>query len=74
MLLSWKKNLNQNTEYQFTCFRGYYKRMPKDLKTLNFNVNSRTTSLVFTRMPYKSYAKDKQFIEGQLRSSDITFI
>jgi len=67
-----EKEFNQNTEYQFTLALGdIIKDMPKDLKTLNFNVKIVEQQFSIYTNALQSYAKDKQFIEGQLRSSDI---
>jgi hypothetical protein len=67
-----EKSFQQNTAYQFTlALSDIVKEVPKDLKTLVFSVKTLEQQFNIYTNALQSYSKEYQFIEGQLRSSDV---
>ena len=65
----------QDTEYKFTLvLEDIIKDIPKELKTLSFGIKTKKQQFNVYTEPLQSYSKDRQFINGQLRSSDVMFL
>ncbi|WP_273568406.1 alpha-2-macroglobulin family protein [Maribacter halichondriae] len=66
-----ENGFKQDTEYQFTLvLEDIVKDAPKELKTLTFGVKTLKQQFNVYTNPLQSYSKERQFIEGQLRSAD----
>ncbi len=67
-----EKGFKQDTEYNFTLvLEDIVNDIPKDLKTLVFGVKTQKQQFNVYTEPLQSYSKERQFINGQLRSSDL---
>lgn len=67
-----EKNFKQNTEYRFTlALSDIVKEVPEDLETLTFSIKTLEQQFNIYTNALQSYSKEYQFIEGQLRSSDV---
>ena len=67
-----EERFKQDTEYIFTLvLKDIVKDIPKDLKTLVFGVKTQKQQFNVYTEPLQSYSKEKQFVNGQLRSSDV---
>lgn len=67
-----EKEFKQNTEYQFTlALSDIIKEIPSELGTLDFMVKTIEQQFNIYTNALQSYFKDKQYLEGQLRSSDV---
>ncbi|WP_158974760.1 alpha-2-macroglobulin [Cellulophaga sp. L1A9] len=67
-----EKAFKQNTEYAFTFNLGeVIKEVPADLEELTFVIKTLEQQFSVYTNPIQSYSKEKQYIEGQLRSADI---
>jgi len=61
----------QDTEYNFTLLLGNIIRdVPKDLRKMSFSVKTIKQQFNVYTEPLQSYSKDRQFINGQIRSAD----
>ena len=67
-----ENGFKQNTEYSFTLALGdIVKDIPNDLEELTFLVKTIEQQFTIYTNPIQSYSKEKQYIEGQLRSADL---
>lgn len=67
-----EKGFKQDTEYNFTLvLKDIVNDIPKDLKTLVFGIKTQKQQFNVYTEPLQSYSKERQFINGQLRSSDL---
>lgn len=67
-----EKGFSQNTEYTFTlALKKIIEDIPKELETLTFVVKTLEQQFAIYANALQSYSKEKQFIEGQLRSADV---
>ncbi|EAR02984.1 alpha-2-macroglobulin family protein [Maribacter sp. HTCC2170] len=70
-----EEGFKQNTEYKFIlALADIIKDLPKDLKTISFGVKTKKQQFNVYTDPLQSYTKDQQFVNGQLRSSDVMFL
>lgn len=64
--------LRQDTEYTFTlALDRIIKEIPKELSTLTFGVKTLKQQFTMYTNPLQSYSRDRQYLEGQLRSADV---
>ena len=67
-----ENGFKQDTEYQFTvALSEIVKDLPKKLKTMTFGVKTLKQQFNIYTDALQSYSKSRQYINGQLRSSDI---
>ncbi len=67
-----EKGFKQNTEYEFTLkLKDIVKDIPEDIETLTFFVKTKEQLFNIYTNELQSYSKEKQYINGQLSSSDI---
>ncbi len=63
---------NPDTEYTFTLtVDKIIKEVPKELSTLTFGVKTLKQQFNVYTNPLQSYTRDRQYLEGQLRSADV---
>ena len=66
-----EKGFKQDTEYRFGLdLEELFKEVPKELEILTFGVKTLKQQFNVYTHPIQSYSKDKQYIEGQIRSAD----
>ncbi|WP_339707676.1 MG2 domain-containing protein [uncultured Kriegella sp.] len=66
-----ENGLEQDTQYRFTlALQAIIEEVPDDLKTLTFGVKTLKQQFNVYTNALQSYSKERQFIEGQLRSAD----
>ncbi|VAW15306.1 Large extracellular alpha-helical protein [hydrothermal vent metagenome] len=67
-----ENGFKQDTEYQFTLtLKDIIKDIPKELKTLTFGVKTLKQQFNVYTDALQSYSKNRQYINGQLRTSDV---
>ncbi len=67
-----EKAFKQDTEYQFTLLlKDIVEDLPKELKTLTFGVKTLKQQFNVYTDALQSYSKDKQYINGQIRTADV---
>ena len=67
-----ENGFKQDTEYQFTlALSEIEKDLPNELKTLTFGVKTLKQQFNIYTNALQSYSKSRQYINGQLRASDI---
>ena len=67
-----EKAFKQNTEYAFTFdLEQVITDVPEDLEELTFVIKTLEQQFSIYTNPIQSYSKEKQYIEGQLRSADV---
>lgn len=66
-----ENGFEQDTQYRFTlALQAIIKEVPDELKTLTFGVKTLKQQFNVYTNALQSYSKERQFIEGQLRSAD----
>ncbi|MFH6603260.1 alpha-2-macroglobulin [Maribacter algicola] len=64
--------LKQDTEYRFILdLRAILNHITKELGTLTFGVRTLKQQFTVYTDPLRSYTKERQFLQGQLRSADV---
>lgn len=67
-----ENGFKQDTEYQFTLvLKDIIKDIPEDLEKLSFSVRTLKQEFNLYTDALQSYSRDKQYVNGQIRSSDI---
>ena len=67
-----EEGFKQDTDYTFTLvLKDIIEDMPKDLGTMIFSVKTQKQQFNLYTEPLQSHAKDLQYINGQVRSSDV---
>ncbi len=67
-----QEGFKQDTEYRFTLvLKKLVNNISKELKTMTFGVKVKKQQFNVYTEPVKSYSKERQFINGFLRSSDV---
>ena len=67
-----ENGFKQDTEYQFTVLLSeIVKDLPKDLKTMTFGVKTLKQQFNIYTNALQSYSKSRQYINGQLKASDV---
>ena len=66
------ENFKQDTDYSFTlAMKDIIDDLPKDLRTMVFGVRTQKQQFNVYTEPVQSHSKDLQYINGQVRSSDV---
>ena len=67
-----ENGFKQDTEYKFTlALSDIIRELPKELKTMTFGVKTLQQQFNIYTDALQSYSKSRQYINGQLRTSDI---
>ncbi|QLG45526.1 alpha-2-macroglobulin family protein [Costertonia aggregata] len=67
-----ENGFDQDTQYQFTLLlEDIVKEIPDELETLSFSVKTLKQQFNVYTDALQSYSKEKQYLNGQIRSSDV---
>lgn len=67
-----EESFKQDTDYTFTLvLKDIIDDLPKDLRTMVFGVRTQKQQFNVYTEPVQSHSKDLQYINGQVRSSDV---